>query len=186
MASIDFLFTPTVQRVLGATLSEPARFFTLQELLRRAGPGRGGAQLQINRLVEAGVLREGRREGNQRRIAANTEFFLYAELRAISMKSFGLTFPIREALQALAPQVRQAFAFGAVATATDISNGDVGLLLIGRLPPDANDMLTSTLTDALGRPIRISAYDEDEWHRLVATDPVASQIAAGPKLQVLP
>jgi hypothetical protein len=186
LASIDFLFTPTVQRVLGATLSEPARFFTLQDLLRRAGSGRGGAQLQINRLLEAGVLREGRREGNQRRIAANTEFFLYAELRAIAMKSFGLAFPIRDALQTHAPQVQQAFVFGAAASVADNPNGDVDLLLVGLLSVGVIKSLTSTLTEALGRPFRIRAYENDQWDQLLKTDAATWQFASGPKLHVLP
>jgi len=34
VSAVDFLFTPTVQRVLGAVLPRPEQSFTLQELLR--------------------------------------------------------------------------------------------------------------------------------------------------------
>ncbi|MDO8275832.1 MAG: nucleotidyltransferase domain-containing protein, partial [Serpentinimonas sp.] len=72
MSIADFMFTPSLQRVLGATLLQPERSFTLQELLRLADSGRGGAQKQVDRLVQVGVLKEEARRGRQRSIRANT------------------------------------------------------------------------------------------------------------------
>ena len=142
--------------------------------------------MQINRLLEDGVLCEGRREGNQRRIAANTEYFLYTELRTIAMKSFGLAFPLREALQEHAPQVREAFVFGPIVEGTDTATSEINLLVIGPMPASSSDGLTTALAHVLGRPIQVSAYDENEWKHLAEVDPVVSRIAAAPKLCVLP
>ena len=72
MSLANFLFTPGLQRVLGATLLHPDRSFTLRELLRLADSGRGSVQKQVDRLVEAGVLQEDARRGRQRSIKANT------------------------------------------------------------------------------------------------------------------
>jgi hypothetical protein len=89
MRSIDFLLTPSMQRVLRLVLSEPGRTFTLSELVAQAGSGNGGSQRQIERLLEAGVLLEGPRQGIQRSIRVNTKFFIYPELRGILHKAFG-------------------------------------------------------------------------------------------------
>jgi hypothetical protein len=105
---------PTVQRVQGTTLVHPEQSFTPQELLRRAASGRRSAQQQIDRLAHAGVLVVEPRRGRQRSIRANTEFFLYPELRSIALKTFGLIAPIREALQVYADRIEEAFIFGSV------------------------------------------------------------------------
>jgi len=52
MSAVDFLFTPTVQRVLGSTLVHPDQSFTLQELLRAAD-----LAMSDDRLLCSGALR---------------------------------------------------------------------------------------------------------------------------------
>lgn len=186
MSSVDFLFTPTLQKVLGATLVEPTRHFTLKELMQRAGSGRGGAQLQINRLVDCGVLIEAPRLGNQRRIRANVDHFLYAELRSIALKSFGLVEPVREAIERIAPGIEQAFIFGSVAKDTDSSTSDIDLMMIGAMDAKQYYQLQTAIQSSLARDVHMAAYAHDEWQRLVDDDPIISQIAAGPRLKVLP
>ena len=98
MSLADFLFTPTLQRVLQTVLLSPERTFTLTQLLHAAGPGRGNTVKQIDRLVEVGVLQEAPREGRNRRISANPAFELYPELVSIMRKTFGIKEPIAELL----------------------------------------------------------------------------------------
>ena len=107
MSSVDFLFTPTVQRVLGATLIHPDQSFTLQDLLRR---------------------------GRLRSIRANTEFFLYSELRSIALKTFGLIEPIQAALQAYGDRIEEAFIFGSVVKGSDSAKSDIDVMVVGEVP----------------------------------------------------
>lgn len=186
MSSVDFLFTPTVQRVLGKTLTHPDRSFTLQELLRQAAAGRGSAQKQIDRLVEAGVLVEEPRRGRQRSIRANTEFFLYPELKSIALKTFGLIEPVRDALQPYADRIQEAFIFGSVVKGTDTERSDVDVMIVGTVPPLELFEVGSRLRQQLGRTVQFNVYEPAEWRDLVDNDPVVSQIVNGPKLQVMP
>ncbi len=186
MSSVDFLFTPTVQRVLGATLAHPDRSFTLRELLQRAASGRGSAQQQIDRLVQAGVLVEEPRRGRQRSIRANTGFFLYPELRSIAMKTFGLIEPIRDALQAYAGQIDEAFIFGPVVKGTDTGNSDIDVVVVGHVPQLELFDIASRLQQTLARVVQFNVYEPEEWGDLAKNDPVVSQIVNGPRLQVLP
>jgi predicted nucleotidyltransferase len=186
MSSADFLFTQTVQRILGATLGTPTKAFTLLDLVRLGGAGRGGTQLQVEKLLKAGVLVEDARAGNQRRIRANTDHFLYVELRSIAIKSFGLVAPIREAVRKRAPRVREAFVFGSIAKGTDSHASDVDLMLIGQMSAKQRYDLSLELLDRLGREVHINVYGEVEWKNLLHSDPVLAQIARGPKLKVLP
>ena len=186
MGAVDFLFTPTVQRVLGAVLTQPDQSFTLQELLRRAAAGRGGAQQQVDRLVEAGVLMDEPRRGRQRSIRANTKFFLYPELRSIALKTFGLVEPVRGALQAFADRIEQAFIFGSVVKGSDTGDSDVDVVIVGTVPQLELFEASAQLQQQLGRRVQFNVYEPAEWHDLMRNDPVVSQIAGGPRLQVLP
>lgn len=186
MGAADFLFTPSVQRVLTATLSHPERTYTLEELLSFAATGRGNTQQQIERLLAAGVLKEEPRRGRQRSIKANTEYFLYPELSSIVRKSFGLAEPLKQALRPFAHSIQEAFVFGSVARGTDTQRSDIDLAVVGTSSLLELSEAVHHLEQELGRAIHLSLYDPDEWRELVARDPVMGQIAQGPKLQLLP
>lgn len=186
LSSVDFLFTPTVQRVLRTTLTHPDRSFTLQELLRQADAGRGSAQKQIDRLVNVGVLMEEPRRGRQRSIRANTGFFLYPELRSIALKTFGLIEPVREALQPYADRIEEAFIFGSVVKGSDTGTSDIDVMVVGTVPPLLLYEAAGQLHQELGRVVQFSVYEPAEWRNLLEHDPVVSQIVNGPKLQVMP
>ena len=186
MSAVDFLFTPTVQRVLGAVLARPEQSFTLQELLRQAATGRGSTQQQIDRLVAAGVLIDEPRRGRQRSIRANTEYFLYSELRSIALKTFGLAEPVRDALQPFADRIEQAFIFGSVVKGTDTARSDVDVMIIGAVPQLELYEAANQLQQKLGRVVQFNVYEPAEWRDLILNDPVVSHIINGPTLQVLP
>lgn len=185
MSLADFLFTPGLQRVLGATLLQPERSFTLQELLRLADSGRGSAQKQIDRLVQAGVLREDARRGRQRSIRANTEFVLYPELLGIARKSFAVAEPLKEALAPFADGITSAFVFGSMAKGTDSGRSDIDLIVVGSIPLLELSEALHLAEQGLLRPINFSLYEPVEWAALLGSDPVMAQIAQGPTLRIL-
>jgi len=181
----DFLFTPTLQKVLGATLLHPDRSFTLRELLRLADSGRGSAQKQLERLIDSGVLQEDARRGIQRSIRANTEFIFYAELRSIARKSFGAVEPLREALAPFAKDILSAFVFGSVAKGTDSAKSDIDLIVVGNVSLlELSEALHEAETKLM-RPINFSLYEPNEWTGLVESDHVVAQIANGVTLKVI-
>jgi len=186
MGAADFLFTPSVQRVLSTTFSHPGRAYTLEELLSVAATGRGSTQHQIERLVAAGVLKEEPRRGRQRSISANTKHFLYPELSSIVRKSFGLAEPLKETLHPFAHRIEEAFVFGSVAKGTDTESSDVDLIVVGDAPLLELTEAVHTLQQHLGRAIHLNLYDPAEWRELLARDPVMVQIAHGPKLRLIP
>ncbi|UVA77613.1 nucleotidyltransferase domain-containing protein [Pandoraea commovens] len=185
MSLADFLLTPGLQRVLGATLLHPERSFSLQDLLRLADSGRGSAQKQVDRLVDAGVLREDERRGRQRSIRANTEFALYPELVGIARKSFGIVEPLKNALSPYADRITSAFVFGSVAKGTDNSRSDVDLIVIGDVQLLELSEAMQEAEQRLMRPIHFSLYESSEWADLIESDPVMAQIAEGPTLRIL-
>lgn len=186
MSAADFLLTLGMQKVLGWAFADPQRSFTLNELLARAGGGHGSSQRQIERLIAAGVLEEGPRRARQRSIKANTGYFLYAELRSIAMKSFGLAEPLLEALKPFEHEIEESFVFGSIASGTDTYRSDVDLIVVG----DANLMaLTNAMLHVerlIGRPVHLNLYTSTEWAHLKQTDPVLAQISEASRIRILP
>jgi len=186
MSAADFLFTPSVQRVLAATLSQPYRAYTLQELLALAASGRGNTQLQIEKLVAAGVLQEEPRRGRQRSIRANRDYFLFPELSSIVRKTFGVAEPLKAALHPFSSNIEEAFVFGSIAKGTDTQGSDIDLIVVGAAPLlDLSEALHNLEQD-LGRAVHLSLYEPQEWLELIERDPVVRQISSGPKIQLIP
>ena len=186
MSAVDFLFLPGIQKVLGQTYSHLDQDFTLNELLANAPGGRGSNQRHIDRLIHAGVLTEGPRRAKQRAIKANTNYFLFDELRSIALKTFALKEPLQAALQPFKHQIQEAFVFGSIAKKTDTARSDIDLIIVGNAPLLAITEVISQAEQILKRTINLSLYASDEWGGLKVNDPVLSQIANSCKITILP
>jgi predicted nucleotidyltransferase len=125
----DALFTKTQQRVLGVLFGQPARSFYASELMRQAGTGSGAGQRELTRLERGGLV-TARRVGNQKHYQANSDSPLFAELRAIVLKTVGLVEPLRKALDPISSGIQAAFVYGSVAKETDRSQSDIDLMII--------------------------------------------------------
>ena len=102
--SADALFTKTQQRVLAVLFGQSDRSFYANEIIGLAASGSGAVQRELARLEEAALVTV-RRIGNQKHYQANHAAPIFAELRAIVLKTFGVTDVLRAALQPLWPCV---------------------------------------------------------------------------------
>ena len=185
MSLADFLFSPRQQRLLGRLLLNPGRSYSLTDVLASSGAGRGGTQVFVQRLLEAGVLID-EPLGRQRRIRINEHFPLYPELRSICLKSFGLGEQLRETLAPFADRIEEAFVFGSVAGGSDRADSDIDLMVVGSV--DLIPLLDALapLEASLGRPLHLTLYTASEWLALQNSDPVVRKICDSPRLEVMP
>ena len=184
MGIADFLISRRQQRLLAPLLTQPHRSFSLSELLRLSGAGRGAGQLQMQKLLSAGLVLD-ERVGNQRRIRVNPEFPLYSELRSICMKSFGLAERLRVVLKPLGKRVQQAFVFGSVARSTDRHDSDIDLMVVGSVALIKLNEVLAPLEAELGRRIHVNLYAPKEWEQ-AKRDKVVAAMLAEPILRILP
>jgi predicted nucleotidyltransferase len=182
MSIADFLISRRQQRLLAPLLTQPHRSFSSSELLRLSGAGRGAGQLQLQKLLSAGVVLD-ERVGNQRRIRVNAEFPLYSELRSICLKSFAER--LRVVLKPLGKRIQQAFVFGSVAKNTDRYNSDIDLMVVGTVALIKLNELLAPLEAELGRKIHVNLYAPREWERS-KRDKVVAAVLAEPILRILP
>lgn len=186
MSVVDFMFSQSMQKVLGLVIAQPERSFTLNELLKHAGGGRGHLQSKIDQLISVGVLEEGPRNARQRCIKVNKRFLLYPELRSMALKSFAMAEPLRAALKPFEHDITEAFVFGSVAKGTDTNLSDIDLIVVGQAPFMELTSALYELETKLGRAVHLSLYALEEWAHLQVTDPVLIQIAGAEKIEILP
>lgn len=159
----DALFTKTQQRVLGVLFGQPDRSFYANEIIRLAACGSGAVQRELARL-EASSLVNAWRVGNQKRYQANHAAPIFAELRDIILKTFGMADVLRAALQPVWSLVELAFVYGSLASGAEHAGSDIDLMVVGALPSNAEllDALQSA-QQRLGRVINPTLYTSEEF-----------------------
>ena len=163
----DALFTKTQQRVLAVLFGQAQRSFYANEIIGLAASGSGAVQRELARLESAGLVTV-QRIGNQKHYQANHAAPIFEELRGIVLKTFGAADVLRAALQRFWPMVDLAFVYGSLAKGTEHAGSDVDLMVIGRLPSNA-ELLEALLPaqTQLGRVVNPTLYTPDEFAQRV-------------------
>jgi predicted nucleotidyltransferase len=180
--STEALFSEGRSRVLGLLLPDPERRWHLREMARRVGLAPATVQREATALTEAGILlRE--REGHQVYYRANQRCPIFAELRGIAIKTFGLADVLREALAPFEPHLASACIFGSAAAGTLHADSDVDLLVVGEV---GLLELTGALDEAeqrLGREINAVTMRPEEFRaRVEAGEHFLTTVLARPMI----
>lgn len=179
----NVLFSKVRQRVLALLYGQPDRSFHTNEIIRLTQSGTGAVQRELEKLTTAGLV-SAQSIGNQKHYAANCLSPLFAELRSIVLKTFGLADVLREALAPIASQIDIAFIYGSIAKQEDTASSDIDLMLIGNNLTYAD--LFKLLEEAqiiLARPINPTFYSPVEWIRKYqAKNNFLTQIVNQPKI----
>jgi predicted nucleotidyltransferase len=182
----DALFTKAQQRVLGLLFVNSARSFYASEVIARANIGSGAVQRELARLEQSGLVVT-KRIGNQKHYQANVDAHVFAELRALLLKTSGLTDILRAALAPLHGQIAAAFVYGSIARGSDTASSDVDVMVVSDTLSYGE--LFGALEDAgkqLGRVVNPTVYSHKEWHRRLREGaPFVRRVLASPKLWLI-
>jgi predicted nucleotidyltransferase len=181
MTFIQALFTQPQSKVLEWVFGQPERWYHIQELIRLTSLASASLQREIKRLHVAGLVVE-ERIGNLRRVKANPDSPVFADLANLVRKTLGAVPVIADALRPLASRLQVALVFGSVAKGTDHVGSDVDVLLVSSSVQlsDALGVLLP-LEAQLGRRIEVKLYTPSEFSaRLAETGSVVQRILAGP------
>jgi predicted nucleotidyltransferase len=182
----DALFAKVQHRVLGVLFGNPGRSFYANEVIGLARSGTGAVQRELARLEGAGLV-VASRIGKQKHYQANQRSPVFAELRALVLKTSGLADVLREALTPVADKVRAAFVYGSIAKGHDTAASDVDLMVISERLTYAD--LFGTLEDAsahLGRKVAPTIYSPKELARRRKQDSAfVTRVLEQPKLWLI-
>jgi predicted nucleotidyltransferase len=161
----DALFGATQQRVLALLFGHPDRSYFASEIIARTASGSGAVQRELARLLASGLVTM-EVSGRQKHYRADPASPIFAELRSIVRKTFGVAEPLRAALTPLADQISAAFVYGSVAAQQDTAQSDIDLFVVsdGLTYGEVFAALEATRIE-LGRPINATVYTRAEFAR---------------------
>lgn len=163
----DALFNKGQQRVLAVLFGNPGRSFYANEIIALADSGTGAVQRELARLESAGLVTV-KRVGKQKHYQANPEAPVFAELRAMVLKTSGLGDVLRNALAPLSGDIRAAFVYGSVAKREDTATSDIDLMVISdRLTYADLFAALEQATRRLGRKVNPTVYTPSELARRI-------------------
>lgn len=179
---IELLFgSRTRAGLLSLLLAEPERQLGVREAARLLGVSPNSVQREMVNLLKGQILLD-ERVGTSRLLRANQDHFLFPELRALLLKSSGVSEALRRALEGL-PDVDFAFIYGSLASGTDDAMSDVDLMVIGPKLPRAIYAVAREVQEMSKRPVRPSVFTAQEvGKRLRAGDAFMLNVMRGPKI----
>jgi len=182
----DALFSKGQQRVLAVLFGNPGRSFYANEIIALAGSGTGAVQRELARLESAGLVTV-RRVGKQKHYQANPEAPVFAELRAVVLKTSGLGDVLRTALAPLSRDIRTAFVYGSVAKREDTATSDIDLMVISdRLTYADLFAVLEEATGRLGRKVNPTVYAPAELARRIRQgNAFVRRVLAQPKIWLI-
>ena len=176
------LFGKTQRALLALFFGRPEQLFYLRQIVRTAGIGQGTVQRELARWVAAGLLTRTRR-GNQVCYQVNMASPVYAELKALTVKTAGMTDVLREALTGLAERITVAFVHGSVARGTEQAGSDVDVVVVGNVSFADVAAALHDAQAALGREVNPTVYPAAEFRKkLRAGHHFLTTVLATPKL----
>jgi predicted nucleotidyltransferase len=159
------LFSNAQQQVLGLLYAHPNSDFHTNEIIRLSHIGTGAVQRELVKLTAARILTV-KQVGNQKRYQANQSSPLFAELRSIILKTFGLADILKAAIIPCAEKMTVAFIYGSIAKQEDTAQSDIDLMIISEQLTYAEVFkLLEPAEVQLGRKINPTFYTPAEWVR---------------------
>ncbi len=185
LGSLNALFPKTRQGILAALLIQPEKAWYVSELARRLGVPSSSLQRELKDLAEAGILSM-RRQGRMAYYQANSDSPLFPELRGLFLKTVGLVDVLAEALRPLAEKLRIAFVYGSIANASEKSDSDIDLMVVGTISPLELSLPLRHARELLGREINPTVYSLKEFQmKRAAKDHFLTHVLDKPTLFVL-
>ena len=182
----DALFSKVQQRVLGLLFVNADRSFYTNEIVRFVDSGIGVVQRELEKLVTSGLLTT-RKIGNQKHYQANRDTPIFEELRAIMLKTAGLSDILRVALLPLSDKIHTAFIYGSIAKGSDTAKSDIDVFIVSDDLALADLFAVFSPCEAkLGRPVNPSIYSTHELQRkLTEENAFVSRVLDQPKIFLL-
>jgi uncharacterized protein len=162
------LFGKTRRALLSLLFGRPDESFHLRQLVRLSGTGLGPAQRDLAKLAGAGIVSR-EQQGSQVTYRANQLSPVFAEMKALIVKTCGLAEVLQAAMTPLKDRIDLAFVFGSYARGLQHSASDIDLLVISREVEFSEAVAAlRAAQQQLGREINPMLYRPAEFRRKIA------------------
>lgn len=171
----------TREAVIGLLFTDPAVGLHVREIARRTGFSAPTVARELRMLEAVGVVTS-EAIGRQVSYRANPACGLFAELKSIAVKTWGLRGRVATVISGL-EGVEAAFIFGSFATGQAHPASDVDVIVVGTVDYAVLSEAMSRVSTDVGRSVNAKLYRPGEWGRKLAEgNPFLNRVASGPKL----
>ncbi|MFO7980735.1 MAG: nucleotidyltransferase domain-containing protein [Candidatus Aminicenantes bacterium] len=171
--------------VLKTLVINPQKSYNINELSRITGFAIRGVDKELKNLLLGGIL-EKSVVGNQHRYQLNQQCPIYSELKAIIVKTVGVSDVIKKALDPVKKSIDRAFIYGSFASGDFGVESDVDLFIISDLSGMEITKLLSDAQNTIGRSINTAHFKWDEFiRRKKEKDHFISNVTRGPIINII-
>jgi predicted nucleotidyltransferase len=164
---LERLFTSKVRvRLLTLFVTHPTEEYYIRQISRITGENYNNVRLELRNLAELGLILAARR-ANATYYRANTEHFLFPDLKNLVLKTTAVGDRLRDALSEL-DKVQAAFIYGSTARGTEVSSSDIDLMVIGKVDVDAVHQAIDRIENEIGRTVNYTLFSSEEWQERAA------------------
>jgi predicted nucleotidyltransferase len=180
----EALFGKARRNVLGLLFANSSRAFYTREIVAAAVAGGSQVQKELDNLHRAGlILREKR--ANLVYYQANPASPVFAELKGLAVKTFGLADVVKDALQKHRRKIQFAFIFGSVAKGEDHAASDIDLFIVGDVLLSQIGTALDRAEQGLGRTVAATIMSQAEFmKRSRAKEHFVTSVLAGPRIDL--
>ena len=184
MSALNYIFPKVRVRVLEILFVDERPELHIREITRRSGLSLRTVQRELALLSEAELI-SSRKDGNRQYFRANSKSPIYGELHSMVNKEGGSIELLREALSG-AEDIEIAFIFGSIAEASEKSESDIDLFVIGTIGLRPIVKRLSAARSQLHREINPYNLTAEEWQRKLSSgDTFVKNVAAGKKIFIV-
>lgn len=151
-----------MRAILTQLYGRPDQEFYLRELARSTGTAPSSLQRDLAALTRAGIILRTAR-GNQVYFRANRACPVFAELRGLVVKTFGVAEILKEGLHALSDRIEAAFVYGSIARGEERAESDIDLFIIGTVSSGDVIEALAPAQRRLGREINPTVFPREEF-----------------------
>ncbi len=159
----EALFSKVRRKVLALFLLNPEKHFYFREAVRLLGDSPGSLQRELKTLTASGILTI-EKIGIHIFYRANVASPVFAELRSIVMKTFGLVDIFKDVLRSQSDgQIEIAWIYGSVARAQDTSSSDIDVIVVGSLSFRELVVILEPIEKSVMREVNPTLYSPEEF-----------------------
>jgi predicted nucleotidyltransferase len=166
---LNSLLTKTKQKILGPVFLNSDREFYLREITRMTGVSHGTLHRELKTLVSDGILNS-RKQGNQVFYSVNKENPIFAELKGIVLKTFGIIDILQTVIKPFKKKIKVGFIYGSIARGEDTARSDIDVMIIGEITFLETAEAFEKAEKSLGREINPTIYPISEFRTKVKED----------------
>jgi predicted nucleotidyltransferase len=181
----DALFPKIKRQLLSLFYVTPGKRYYFREITRLIKASSGVVTRELATLTKAGILKS-ELSGRQRYYWADPDCMIYADLRNIVVRTFGVASTVKNALKPVSSDIKVAFLYGSIPAGTDTGHSDIDMMVVGEISFRKLVAALKSAEQELNRELNPTLFSSAEFKkRLKDSDHFIGTVMGSPKIFIM-